>query len=675
MSRLFEALSDVEFKQPSPKPIPRAVTPSDVIQLAVRTVDVAPPLPAQELETAQLSPEALPVDVNVSDVSGPVFTEDTQTEAKQYSEAAAPAEGSSFEAAPALPAEELQAKQHSPEAATVVASLFELTPPVMTAEETEQHSAEAALVDVSPFELILPLFAEETEKTEQDSPETVLAEVVLPEVASPSFTEDEVASPLFTKEFETEQHSPEAALVDSSLCEVTPPLPLTESETVQLLDAIPAKLEAPEVVPSPSVEKTEPEPHAVEGVPVRVVVTGMPSPPPAQQPEVELHLAEGAPEGASPSEEISTPEATPALPAQLLETESLSPERDFAEVVAPTDMTSPLSVHEAEPEKHSAEAIPVEVLPSEEVSTADAIPPSSAPEARLEPEQQSADAVAAHRPPSEEVSPPAAIPHSSAQKAEQPSSAPETTAARDSKPKPVEPAPTLPVVIRVPPESRLVALTGPNTLGAEKFRALVTRLEHLRKERELKCLQVTSSVIHEGKTLVSGNVAVTLAKYSGSKTLLIEGDLHRPTLASLFGLNNIRGLSHWWYRAGQDLGQFVYRLGDLPLWFLPAGNPHDRPSDILRSTRFVNAFAQLTNRFEWIVVDSTPMLPIVDVNLWSRLVDGTLLVVREGVTPVKALKQGLLALDHPKIIGVVLNDASETNESKYDGQYYGSKKR
>jgi capsular exopolysaccharide synthesis family protein len=257
----------------------------------------------------------------------------------------------------------------------------------------------------------------------------------------------------------------------------------------------------------------------------------------------------------------------------------------------------------------------------------------------------------------------------------QPFSAQEAAVATYSRAKSVESVPARPVAVRVPPESRLVALTDPNSLGAEKFRALVTRLEHLRKERELKCFQVTSSVIHEGKTVVSGNVAVTLAKYSGSKTLLIEGDLHRPTLATMFGLNNIRGLSHWWYRQGQDLAQFAYRLGDLPLWFLPAGHPYDRPSDILRSARFVNAFAQLASRFEWIVVDSTPMLPIVDVNLWSRLVDGTLLVVREGVTPVKALKQGLLALDHPKLIGVVLNDASATTEAKYDGQYYGSTKR
>jgi capsular exopolysaccharide synthesis family protein len=250
----------------------------------------------------------------------------------------------------------------------------------------------------------------------------------------------------------------------------------------------------------------------------------------------------------------------------------------------------------------------------------------------------------------------------------------EVAVAKDSQPKPAESAaPRVP--LKVPPESRLVALTDPNCQGAEKFRALVTRLEHLREHRELKSFQVTSSVIHEGKTLVSGNVAVTLAKHFGSKTLLIEGDLHRPTLAKIFGLNETRGLSHWWSGRDQDLAQFVQKLDGMPLWFLSAGKPCDRPSDILRSVRFVKAFEQLASQFEWIVVDSTPILPIVDVNLWSRLLDGTILVVREGVTPVKALKQGLRTLHHPKLIGMVLNEATATNEVKYAGQYYGSPKR
>ena len=102
------------------------------------------------------------------------------------------------------------------------------------------------------------------------------------------------------------------------------------------------------------------------------------------------------------------------------------------------------------------------------------------------------------------------------------------------------------VKVQPSPASRLVALTDPKSLGAEKFRALVTRLENLRMQREFKSLQVTSSVINEGKTLVAANLAVTLAKRGDSKVLLIEGDLHRPTLASLFGLAELRGLSHWW---------------------------------------------------------------------------------------------------------------------------------
>jgi receptor protein-tyrosine kinase len=232
----------------------------------------------------------------------------------------------------------------------------------------------------------------------------------------------------------------------------------------------------------------------------------------------------------------------------------------------------------------------------------------------------------------------------------------------------------VPVSVVAQPESRLVALSNPNGLGAEKFRALVTRLDHFRKQSDLKSFQVTSSVIHEGKTVVAGNTAVTLAKYSGSKTLVIEGDLHRPMLSTLFGIGALSGLSDWWTRGSSDLAPFLHRLNDMSLWFLSAGKPCDRPSEILRSARFAKAFAQLASQFEWIVVDSTPMLPIVDVNLWSKLVDGTLLVVREGLTPVKALKKGLQALDQPKLIGVVMNETSESDKENYDNQYYSAVK-
>ncbi len=241
-------------------------------------------------------------------------------------------------------------------------------------------------------------------------------------------------------------------------------------------------------------------------------------------------------------------------------------------------------------------------------------------------------------------------------------------------PQPVADESGVSVSVEAPPESRLVALSNPNGLGAEKFRALVTRLDHFRKQGDLKSFQVTSSVIHEGKTIVAGNTAVTLAKYSRSKTLVIEGDLHRPMLSTLFGIGELSGLSDWWTSGSPDLAPFLHRLNDMSLWFLSAGKPCDRPSELLRSTRFAKAFAQLASQFEWIVVDSTPMLPIVDVNLWSKLVDGTLLVVREGLAPVKALKKGLQALDQPKLIGVVMNETSESDKESYDNRYYSTVK-
>jgi capsular exopolysaccharide synthesis family protein len=215
------------------------------------------------------------------------------------------------------------------------------------------------------------------------------------------------------------------------------------------------------------------------------------------------------------------------------------------------------------------------------------------------------------------------------------------------------------------PATPLIALTNSQSLAAEKFRALATRLSHLRHQREMRSLQVTSSSVGEGKTLIAGNLAATIAVQSGSKVLLVDGDLHRSALAVLFGVGESRGLSHWWSRQDADLAEYLYKMRDLPLWFLGAGRVSDEPSQILQSARFVEAFSRLAEGFDWVVVDSAPMSPTVSTNLWARLLDGTLLVVREGITSVKDLKNGLEALDSPKLVGMVLNEASELGRTSY----------
>jgi len=231
--------------------------------------------------------------------------------------------------------------------------------------------------------------------------------------------------------------------------------------------------------------------------------------------------------------------------------------------------------------------------------------------------------------------------------------------------------------ISVDHKARLVGITDPRGLAAEKFRALVSRLEHHRKERELKTLQITSAVANEGKTLVAGNLAVTLAKHTGSRVLLVGGDLHRPTLPLLFGQALIPGIGEWWSTREdkERILDYLRFFEEVPLWFLGAGISVDPPSQILQSARFAETFSHVASWFDWVVVDTPPMLPVVDANLWSRLVDGTLIVVREGVTPLRALRKGLDSLDNPKLVGMVLNEASEFDLTNYADHYYGYQKQ
>jgi Mrp family chromosome partitioning ATPase len=188
----------------------------------------------------------------------------------------------------------------------------------------------------------------------------------------------------------------------------------------------------------------------------------------------------------------------------------------------------------------------------------------------------------------------------------------------------------------------------------------------------------------EGKTLVSCNLALSLANRSANKVLLIEGDLRKPAVCHTFGIPQQPGVGEWW--CGQERrrrprpgssARTCHPRAILPhlrhfensnLWLLAAGTvTHSMP--ILQSPRLAELMAQLAGWFDWIVVDTPPLLPTADSNLWARVVDGTLLVVREGTVPRKALQQAIESLDNPKLIGAVINDASEAGHEY--GDYYG----
>jgi protein-tyrosine kinase len=218
------------------------------------------------------------------------------------------------------------------------------------------------------------------------------------------------------------------------------------------------------------------------------------------------------------------------------------------------------------------------------------------------------------------------------------------------------------------PESRLVTIAEHNSLAAEKFRVLRTRLRHLQEKQELKTVLITSATAGEGKTMVASNLAVSLARNTSQRVLLLEGDLRHPGLARQFGLRDPRGVTEW-FESEDSLSRFVYRVEGLRLWFLPAGKPAADPLKILQSTRFTEAVNQLAPAFDWVVIDAPPLMPLADVHVLAARADGLVLVVRQGKAPKKTLVKGLGALDGAKVLGVVFNDAQALATGYHDQSY------
>jgi len=222
--------------------------------------------------------------------------------------------------------------------------------------------------------------------------------------------------------------------------------------------------------------------------------------------------------------------------------------------------------------------------------------------------------------------------------------------------------------VLVPPQSKLVCLTDQDSLAAEKFRFLAVRLRQIRQNRQLKKVLITSTIPEEGKSMVAANLACTLARRTQQKTLLLEGDLRRPTLTQLFGVGKLPGITEW-LQGERGPMTSIYRLEDAGLWMLPAGNSPRNPLELMQSGRLPALMDQLSTWFDWIVIDSPPVLPLADTSVWARLADGVLLVTRQGSTEKHQLQRGLETIERSKLIGALVNSATDAANSDYYARY------
>lgn len=217
--------------------------------------------------------------------------------------------------------------------------------------------------------------------------------------------------------------------------------------------------------------------------------------------------------------------------------------------------------------------------------------------------------------------------------------------------------------------SRLITLAEGAHPAAEAFRLLAVRLRHRRKESTLRKLLITSTIPEEGKSLVSANVSCAMASGSRQKVVLLEGDIRRPSLAKVFGIERKPGLSEL-IQGSRNLASSVYRVEQAGIWLLPAGTAPKNPLEVLQSNKVPVLLEQLMSMFDWVIIDSPPILPLADTSVWARLSDGIVLVTRPGVTKKKLLEKGLEAIEKTKLVGALMNSYQSLEETSY--YYYGA---
>ena len=208
-------------------------------------------------------------------------------------------------------------------------------------------------------------------------------------------------------------------------------------------------------------------------------------------------------------------------------------------------------------------------------------------------------------------------------------------------------------------DRRLVAAFAPQSLAAEQYRSLRTRVKSAENGRGFRAIIITSPNKGDGKSLTAANLALTMAQEFQQRVLLVDADLRRPSIHTLFGISQTPGLSDT-LMGGGPIDDALVSLPQHHLTVLPSGAIPLHPAELLGSAAMRRVLDALRTRYDRIIVDMPPVGPLADVSIVSSIVDGVLMIVRAGVTPKPAIERALSGLDRTKVVGLVLNDAGES---------------
>jgi capsular exopolysaccharide synthesis family protein len=208
----------------------------------------------------------------------------------------------------------------------------------------------------------------------------------------------------------------------------------------------------------------------------------------------------------------------------------------------------------------------------------------------------------------------------------------------------------------------------------EAYRSLRTSLVFSSGSESTRVIMVTSSQPLEGKTTTACNMAIALA-FGGARVLLIDADMRRPGVHRTLGLQNSTGLSHL-LTAQASPRQSIQKLENPNLWVMTAGMVPPNPSELLASDRMKMLVANAQNGpFDWVIVDTPPVLAVTDAVILSQLASGVVFVVGSEMTRMRLAERAMetLMTSKPHLLGVVLNRVDLARNKYYYSRYYGYK--
>jgi len=212
----------------------------------------------------------------------------------------------------------------------------------------------------------------------------------------------------------------------------------------------------------------------------------------------------------------------------------------------------------------------------------------------------------------------------------------------------------------------------PRSIEAEAYRKLRTNIQYSSIDKEIKSIVVTSACPMEGKSTVSGNLALSFAQ-NGKKVIIVDCDLRKPSIHRKFNISNLCGLSE--VMIGKEPLDNAIQKYKSNLHILTSGKIPPNPAEMINSTTMSNLLEELKEEYDIVIIDSSPLEAVTDGQILSTKVDGTILVLKAGKSKIESVKEAknLLNKVGANIIGLVINQVNNSNK-KYD-YYYGTNEK